>query len=222
MLPSRVCIALLSAIGLCLTACSGQPTFVAKDEPWRAEDERACLSSGLVRETPFLEARAALGGPSVCGALKPFSMSAAAQGNVQMKPAALLRCPMVPAVDYWVREVVMPAARRYLGTDVVEIKVASSYSCRPINHVDGARLSEHGHANALDVSSFVLRDGQVVRVEGGWHGSYAHRAFLRSVHAGACRVFTTVLGPNYDYQHRNHFHLDLARHGRDGNSRVCK
>lgn len=222
MLPSRVCIALLSAIGLSLTACSGQPTFVAKEEPWRAEDERACLSSGIVRESPFLEARTALGGPSVCGAIKPFSMSGAAQGLVQLRPAALLRCPMVPAVDYWVREVVMPAARRYLGSDVVEIKVASSYSCRPINHVDGGRLSEHGHANAIDVAAFLLRDGQMVRVEGGWHGSFAQRGFLRAVHAGSCRIFTTVLGPNYDHNHRNHFHLDLAKHGRDGNGRVCK
>lgn len=222
MLPSRVCIALLSAVGLAVTACNGPPTFVAKEEPWRAEDERACLASGMVRESPFLEVRTALGGPSVCGALKPFAMSAAAQGNVQMRPAALLRCPMVPAVDYWVRQVVMPAAQRYLGSDLLEIKVASSYSCRPVNHVDGGRLSEHGHANAIDVSAFVLRDGQVVRVEGGWHGGFAQRAFLRAVHGGACKVFTTVLGPNYDYHHRNHFHLDLARHGRDGQMRICR
>lgn len=222
MSPSRVCIALLSAIGLSATACNGPPSFVAKDEPWRAEDERACLASGIVRESPFVEPRTALGGPSACGALKPFAMSAAAQGRVQLQPAALLRCPMVPAVDFWVRQVVMPAARRHLGSEVVEIKVASSYSCRPVNHVDGGRLSEHGHANAVDVSSFVLGNGQVVRVEAGWRGSYAERNFLRAVHAGACTVFTTVLGPNYDYHHRNHFHLDLARHGRDGQTRICR
>lgn len=222
MVPYRVCLALLLLAGAIVAACSGPPRFVAKDEPWRAEDERACLSSGIVREGPFLTARSALGGPDVCGALKPFAMSAAAQGYVQLKPAALLRCPMVPAVDYWVQYVVQPAARRHFGAEIVEIKVASSYSCRPINHVDGGRLSEHGHANAVDVSTFVLSNGEHVAVRTGWHGAFAQRNFLRAVHSGACSVFTTVLGPNYDRMHHDHFHLDLGKHGRDGAQRVCK
>jgi hypothetical protein len=35
-------------------------------------------------------------------------------------------------------------------------------------------------------------------------------AFLRQLHAGACHRFTTVLGPDANAEHRNHFHLDLA------------
>jgi hypothetical protein len=35
-------------------------------------------------------------------------------------------------------------------------------------------------------------------------------AFLRDVHAGACRIFGTVLGPEANEAHRNHLHLDLA------------
>lgn len=222
MVPFRVSLASLLLAVAALSACSGQPSFVAKEEPWRDDDERACLASGLVRENQFLTPRSALGGPSVCGALKPFAMSAAAGGSVELKPAALLRCPMVPAVDYWVQNVVKPAARRHLGIDVVEIKVAGSYSCRPVNHVDGGRLSEHGHANAIDVATFVLANGEHVSVKTGWWGGFAQRNFLRAVHNGACNVFTTVLGPHYDANHRDHFHLDLAKHGRDGQQRVCK
>lgn len=33
--------------------------------------------------------------------------------------------------------------------------------------------------------------------------------FLRSLHSGACREFGTVLGPEANDPHRNHFHLDL-------------
>jgi hypothetical protein len=218
----RVCLALLLLAGLSVAACNGPHNFVAKDEPWRQEDERACLASGMVRESPFLTSRSALGGPSVCGALRPFAMSAAAKGAVELKPAALLRCPMVPAVDYWVEHVVRPAARRHLGADLVEIKVAGSYSCRPVNHVFGGNLSEHGHANAIDISTFVMSNGQRVTVRESWHGAFAQRNFLRAVHDGACRVFTTVLGPNYDRMHHDHFHLDLAKHGRDGTTRVCR
>ena len=219
---TRVCLALLMPAALALWACSRGPDFVARDEPWRADEERACLGAGVVRESAFVAARASLGGPSVCGALRPFSVAAAAHGSVSLRPPALLRCPMVPAVDYWVERVVTPAARRYLGLPVVELKVAASYSCRGMNGVRGARLSEHGHANAVDISAFVLADGRAVHVKTGWWGAWAERAFLRAVHGGACNVFTTVLGPSYDANHRDHFHLDLARHGRNGDGRICK
>jgi hypothetical protein len=209
---------------LAVSACSTGPSFIVRDEPWRAEEERACLASGLVRETPFVTFRAALGGPragsGACGALQPFKMTAAVEGAVVFEPPALVRCPMVHAVDYWTNHVVKPAARRHLGADVVAVKVASSYACRPMNHVSGSFLSEHGHANAVDVSGFGLADGRVVKVTGWWNGSTAERRFLREVRSGSCSVFTTVLGPGYDRLHHDHLHLDLARHR--GDARICK
>jgi hypothetical protein len=130
---------------------------------------------------------------------------------------------MIPAVDHWMETAVVPAAQRHFRQHVIEIKVAASFACRPTNHVFGAKLSEHGHANALDVSGFQLADGTWITVKGGWHSrDPSERAFLRDVHAGACQTFTTVLGPNYDANHRDHFHLDLARHGRDGQMRICR
>jgi hypothetical protein len=215
---SRVGVALLWL--LALAACSNGPTFVARDEPWRAEEERACLASGLVHETAFVVVRSSLGGPSACGAIKPFTVAATARGSVRFEPPALVRCPMVHALDYWTERVVMPAARRHLRANVVGVNVAGSYSCRPMNNVDGAFLSEHGHANAVDVSGFVLEGGEVVSVRTGWGGSWPERNFLRAVHAGSCTVFTTVLGPGYDRLHRDHLHLDLARH--HDNGRICK
>jgi hypothetical protein len=222
MTGSRVRLAFVLPCALALWACSGPPQFIAKDEPWREDEERTCLASGIVRESNFVASRAALGGPSVCGALKPFSVAAAAKGWVQLQPPALLRCQMVPAVDRWVEQVVIPAARYHFGAAVLELKVAASYSCRPMNNVDGASLSEHGHANAVDIAAFILADGRTVSVKDGWWGGLAERNFLRDVHRGACSVFTTVLGPAYDLNHRDHFHLDLARHGRDGEGRICK
>jgi hypothetical protein len=205
-----------------LASCGGQPSFVVKDEPWRAEDERACLEAHVARSNPYATPRAALGGPSVCGAIRPFDVSAANQGRVRLTPAATLRCPMVPAVDHWVRTVVEPAGERFFGQPVVQLKVAASYACRPMNHQSGGRLSEHGFANALDVSAFHLADGRVITVRDGWTGSRQERAFLETVYTGACQTFTTVLGPRADAAHSDHFHLDLARHGRTGEGRVCR
>ena len=207
------------ATTLLLWGCSQTAQFAVRDEPWRADEERACLASGIVRPPPFLATRCALGGPSVCGALQPFEMTAAAVGRVSLKPAAVMRCQMVPSVEKWVQSVVEPSARYYFGVPVVEVRVAGSYGCRAMNHQTGARLSEHGHANALDVSGFRLADGRIVSVQDGWLGDVRERGFLRAVHRGACDTFTTVLGPNYDRLHRDHFHLDLMR--RHGGS-VCK
>jgi hypothetical protein len=219
---SRVAKVFLVLFVAVLNGCGKSPEFVAKEEPWRADDERACLASGLVADNRFIHARSALGGPSVCGALRPFDMTAAAAGRVSLQPSALLRCPMIPAVEHWVQQVVEPAARHYFRVPLAQLKVAASYACRPINHQSGARLSEHGHANALDVSAFHLADGRVITVKNGWYGGPEERAFLRAVHSGACQTFTTVLGPHADAFHRDHFHMDLARHGSRGDIRICK
>jgi hypothetical protein len=202
--------------------CSRTPQFVARYEPWRAEQERACLTAGIVRPSPFLQARAALGGPRPCGALRPLEMAGAAGGRVLLRPAATLGCPMVPAIERWVQDVVDPAARRYLGAPLAELKVAGSYSCRPRNHHSGGWLSEHGHANAIDISGFMLADGRTIAVRTGWWGNMPERAFLQAVRRGACQEFTTVLGPGADRYHRDHFHLDLGHHGRDGAGRICQ
>lgn len=218
-IPSIFC---LFAVLVVLGCSTGGPNFVAKHEPWREDEESACIAAGAVRPTRFIQTRAALGGPSVCGTARPFEMSAAGNGRVSMKPPALLRCPMIPQVERWVSETIEPAALRYFGAPLVELKVAASYGCRPINHVSGGKLSEHGYANALDVSAFVLADGRKITVKGGWWGDQREGAFLRAVHSGACREFTTVLGPEYDRAHRDHFHVDLARRGRDGLGQTCK
>ena len=75
-LLSRVFLGLIGP-ALLLAACTGGADFIAKDEPWRAVEERACLTSGIVHETAFVKTRSALGGPSVCGAEQPFEMAAA-------------------------------------------------------------------------------------------------------------------------------------------------
>jgi hypothetical protein len=213
----------LGLLGLALlSACSVGPNFVVKDEPRLADEERACLASGSVRQTGFIRTRASLGAPSACGAEQPFEMAAADGGRVFLRPVALLRCPMIPQVDRWVVNVIEPAARRTFGASLAEITVAGSYACRPMNHVSGGYLSEHGRANALDVSAFTLTDGTRISVKRGWSGDWRERSFLRAVHDGACAQFSTVLGPDYDSNHHDHFHVDLAYRGPDGLRTVCK
>lgn len=219
----RLAFSVCVTVPLLVAACSTHsPNFVAKEEPWRADAERSCLSGVNLAKSPFLTQHSALGGPSVCGALKPYDMSGTISGRVRLAPAAVLQCQMIPTVDRWVAEVVEPAAQRYLSSQLVELKVAASYSCRPMNGISGGKLSEHGHANALDISAFRMADGRSVSVKTGWNGGAGERDFLHAVHRGACDLFSTVLGPNANSFHADHFHVDLARHGRDGNGKVCQ
>jgi hypothetical protein len=189
--------------------------------PHVRQNENACLSSGLVHPTRFVRPIRSIG-RSQCYIARPFEMYAAAQGAIRFEPAAKLRCQMVPSVETWVSQVLRPAARRYLGSEVVKLSIAASYGCRTRNNKVGAKLSEHGRANALDISKFHLADGRVVTVKQGWRGPESQRRFLRYVRRGACEHFSTVLGPDADRYHHDHFHLDLASHGRRGTYRVCK
>jgi hypothetical protein len=78
-------------------------------------------------------------------------------------------------------------------------------------------MSEHGFGNAIDIAGFTLESGRKVTVLDGWRGDKDERRFLRGVHESACGQFRTVLGPEADRHHRDHFHLDLQNR-RNGSS----
>jgi hypothetical protein len=146
----------------------------------------------------------------------PMSVAA---GPTAIAPAATLACPMVSALDAWMANSVQPAAQRWFGQPVAEIKQISAYSCRGMNGQRGAPISEHAFGNALDIAAFTLADGRKVTVKGGWRGSPEEQGFLRDVHASACEQFSTVLAPGSNVFHYDHIHVDLARR-RSGRS-IC-
>jgi hypothetical protein len=137
--------------------------------------------------------------------------SVAAFGPVAMKPAATLACPIVSALDRWLADSVQPAAMRWFGARVAEIKQISAYSCRGMNGNSRAHISEHAFGNALDIAGFTLADGRYVSVREGWKGVPEEQGFLRDVQAAACAQFTTVLAPGSNVYHYDHIHVDLMR-----------
>ena len=141
------------------------------------------------------------------GPMQPFPAS----GPVAVKPAATLACPIVSVLDRWLIDTVQPAAQRWFGQRVVEIKQISAYSCRGMNGNPSAHISEHAFGNALDIAAFTLADGRHVTVKEGWRGLPEEQGFLRDVEAGACQQFTTVLAPGSNVYHYDHIHVDLMR-----------
>ncbi len=123
-------------------------------------------------------------------------------------------CPMAQKFAGWARFGAGRAAEQILGSRLVTIETMGSYNCR--NVAGSSRRSGHASANAIDVSAFVLADGRRISLTDGWRGTAAERQFLRVVHESACKRFGTVLGPEYNAQHRDHFHLEAS------NSSFCR
>ena len=134
-----------------------------------------------------------------------------AVGAVAVRPAATLACPIVSVLDRWLADSVQPAAMRWFGARVVEIKQISAYSCRGMNGNPNAHISEHAFGNALDIAAFTLADGRRITVRDGWHGMPEEQGFLRDIQAAACQQFSTVLAPGSNVFHYDHIHVDLMR-----------
>jgi len=210
-------------VAACLAAligCGGGGTFNSGQRaPWRGKTEQACLASGVVRASPYVQSMTSIDGPGVCGLERPLRVSGLLGGRVGISPPATIGCPLTAALDRWVKAEVQPAAYRYFGRPVVEIKQIASYGCRGRNGNWFGNISEHAFGNALDIAGFRLAGGQEISVYRGWRtGTPREQAFLQAVFAGACAEFYTVLGPGSDRYHYNHIHVDLlvsnARNGR--------
>lgn len=149
---------------------------------------------------------------------RSFAGGCTALGAVQLTdvgtPTANLgamTCPLARAYARWTREAVQSAASQHLGSRVIRIESYGTYACRPVNNQPGARISEHGRANAIDIAAFVVADGRRITVLDGWNGEDERvRRFLRQVHQAGCRRFPVGLGPNANALHRDHFHFDMG------------
>jgi hypothetical protein len=172
----------------------------------------------LSRDGAVFKPLGAFGGPAGCGGpdvvqLERIILADAA--DVAIEPPATLRCETAEAVVSFVRQDLAPAAAD-LGSALRAIENFDSYDCRGRNRVAGAKLSEHGLANALDIRSLRLEDGRVVRpADRG-----APLRFRAAMKAAVCSRFTTVLGPGSDGYHENHIHIDRGE--RRGVYRVCQ
>lgn len=200
-------------------APAAPPPSVAPDAPAGEAGALPPVCAALVEDGAI---RAELD-PSIprkgsCGLAEPVRLTAVrlADGTmVPLKPAAVSNCAVAAAAAGWVREELAPAVAA-LGAPLAAVRIAASYQCRPRNRIPGARMSEHGLGNALDVGGFELADGRVALVEKGGLPPRLRAAMKES----ACRRFTTVLGPGSDGYHEDHIHVDLAQRRLD--IRLCR
>jgi hypothetical protein len=157
-------------------------------------------------------------GPGACGGEDLVRLEAIVlpdRKRVSVNPPATLRCPMASAIADWVRTDIVPLAAQ-LGSEPGGLDILGSYECRGFNGVPGAPLSEHGHANALDVGAIKLANGQEIVLT----DRTVPRVLRENVLHSVCARFMTVLGPDSDWYHEEHIHLDLMP--RHNNYKICQ
>ncbi len=143
-----------------------------------------------------------------CGVEAPVRVTEVA--GVKLSTPATVDCTTAQALHTWIEEGAKPAIGR-TGGGLAAIQVAAHYICRTRNNRPGARISEHGRGRAIDISAIVLENGQRITVLHGWR-SPQNSTKMREMHRAACGPFGTVLGPNSDRFHQDHFHFDTARY----------
>lgn len=150
-----------------------------------------------------------IGEGSGCGIAWPVRMTHLAKGRITLKNGATLNCPMAEAFAMWAKNELVPQSRWKYFSGIESIQIASSYSCRWVKGRVGGTLSEHGKGNAIDIGSITLNNGKEIDVRKPGFFAFREKALLKKTRSEACQYFTTVLGPGYDYDHRDHFHFDL-------------
>jgi hypothetical protein len=105
--------------------------------------------------------------------------------------------------------------------DIVEVVHFSAYRPAPARRVSpGALGRRHEGGLALDAAKFVKKDGTVLDVQKDFHGRIGARTCPApgsptELHALACEIadqhlFNVELTPDFNWRHRNHFHLEVT------------
>jgi hypothetical protein len=180
--------------------------------------QRSACRLALTEEIAIAPSIPDIQGPGGCGGTDLVKLEAIvlpSKHRVAVTPAATLRCSMATAIADWARTDLVALTEK-LGSELSVLDNFDSYECRGFNRVPGAHLSEHGHANALDVRALKLADGRTISLTDRMVSREVRETVLQSV----CARFMTVLGPGSDWYHEDHIHLDLME--RRNNYRICQ
>ena len=135
-------------------------------------------------------------------------------------PYEIYDCRLVLAIDDW--------AKILAKHDIVEVIHFSVYRPPPAKQVLNGPGSRHPGGLAIDAAIFKMRDGKTMSVEKDFHGRIgakpcgagaqstkglpAESVALREIvcEAASQQLFNVLLTPDFNWPHRNHFHLEVS------------
>nr|WP_244314072.1 extensin family protein [Roseibium denhamense] len=190
----------------------------APDTPARTQTS-ACVIPGVE-----LTVRSPVDGENGCGFSDAVEVTAVEDGDARIafSGPVTITCEFAKVFAEWLRDGVMPASEKHLNSESLLVMTGPGYQCRRRNNLPDGKLSEHALGKAVDISGFVVPEGQAVSVEKDWNAKTEKGRFLTDIHASACTHFTTVLGPDADPHHVSHIHLDTGCHGKACDYLICQ
>ncbi len=191
------------------------PPPIATEDP---EELKACLADLAVLGTRFKPIDRIDDGEG-CGIDKPIEVAEVLPGIELGR--AVMRCKTAQALGHWLKDTVQPAMSVAMpGRRITGIVPGSTYACRLRNSAATGKISEHARGNGFDVAAFEFDNGEKMEMTPRGNDHTMEGAFQRTVTAGACMHFTTVLAPGSDASHETHMHLDVI--DRNGGYRICE
>jgi hypothetical protein len=140
--------------------------------------------------------------------------------HIRFYPHPVVTCQLALGLAHFER-VVERVAAETLGARVISVTQGGTYSCRSMARFK--LVSEHSYANAIDIYSFGLSDGQTVSVQKHFGrpsdaATTRERKFLRTIGQRLFDedVFSVVVTRYFDEIHRDHIHVDMAHYRTDG------
>lgn len=189
---------------------------------------RACLAEVKKRKLPVVVLGEVRGVPipvRITGALHGVRVhSGLPKSQWASSPYEIVDCRLALAIDDF--------TALLAKHDVVELVHMSAYRPPPKRWPVGKPGKRHGAGMALDAAIFVKKDGSKLVVEKNFKGhrrsapcptkvpSKTHQSSetqeLRSIFCEAREtgLFHVMLTPNFNWAHRNHFHLEVAANPR--------
>jgi len=159
-----------------------------------------------------------------CTIKDPVKVTGIFQTNktINLPARPVLSCQFALRLAIWLADVSAPIIQDFQKSPLKAISSGPGYTCRNRYNRKNGKLSEHAYGNAIDINGFLLANGKRIAVSELTDGTGAQRRMLMALRVTSCGYFTTVLGPGANSAHKDHFHLDLGKHGRTWNYRICE
>lgn len=206
-----------AALGVLQTATTATPQ--ATSARYASLDRPGCEAELGRRKVPFervAEARGVLAPVRLTGPVSGVTFrSMLPEKQRRTSPYEIYDCRLVLALDDY--------ARILARHDIVEVVHFSVY--RPPRAKFEGLGRRHAGGLAIDAGLFRTRSGETISVEKDFHGRIGAKTCgvptgslpekartLRSVvcEAADAHLFNVMLTPDYNWQHRNHFHLEVT------------
>ncbi len=142
--------------------------------------------------------------------------------TVKLPDQPTLNCGFAVKFTDWIKDEASKIVETATQSTIASLGTGPGFQCRGRNGDASGKMSEHAYGNAVDIERIKLANGETIEIKDAMTIGAKFQPTLATLRATSCQYFTTVLGPGANEAHATHFHLDLARRGKNGNHSMCE